>query len=64
MSPAKDLGFSRLTTIRELAKPQAIPGRENRVTHIYLSGMALSVSPQVLTNNNQHFATKPQGLAG
>jgi hypothetical protein len=38
---AGDLGFSKIVTIRELAKPQAIPGRDDHVTYIYLSGMAL-----------------------
>jgi hypothetical protein len=36
-----DLGFSKIVTIRELAKPQAIPGSDDHVAYIYLSGMAL-----------------------
>jgi hypothetical protein len=41
---AAALGFSKIITIRELAKPQAIPGRDDHVTYIDLSGMALQRS--------------------
>ncbi len=35
------LGFSKIVTMQELAKPQAIPGKDFPTTVIYLSGMAL-----------------------
>jgi hypothetical protein len=49
-----DLGFSKIVTIRESAKPQAIPGRDDHVAYIYLSGMALGESKEILIHEEHN----------